>query len=1048
SFALSATSKMADIDAPPSIDDQLDVVQITPDHIRANGTLHTSPFAGIAELIDNAVDSNATSVKITTEIITDEETDAEDRIICVVDDGSGMDRKETLGVILVGHSVKKGDIGTIGQFGNGLKSGSMRIGETMLLVTKKEGEFTLLLISLKYLGDKQTHKCYAPCISLRCDMNGDLVRLDLPEESIEKHNHALSIMLKYSPFKNKEALFDKVANCFDGDSGTCVILSDLKREENGRYEMRYKDNVGDFIVAERGTHKTDVLSRYLQRLYLKPKISINIQGRTVRLVDPLRQLVDVRWDYLDPNGLKEFTNREIAQLDATMKRLNTDIGQKKNEENVKFKQRQSCENNFPPEKLKALDREIRMVQDQKTTLETKLAGISKRRDAIRSEKLGGDLRVHVGIELTNRHRPRVVFYTNGRRIVSRDLDTAAKKKMELLGVVCIIDIPSTFLPPSQSRENFETPGELGFLMTKINKIAKNYFLHAHPKYKTAEFWAAFGYTENGESPGDGTTTRAATIATGTSRMCLRCRKFREVAVDPSGNFPLPSLDSADDFFSCDRSIEGGQCGKLTNEETRRSNYKQVDKKGKMSSYDKKAKEDDKIVTKRSTSVAPKVQSPQRRTSGRRAALAASRSPSPALKKARRKRGINNDDDDYEENEMKPRRNHEFHNYDDVDENQDSDIGQASGPVSRRRIASSTNRRDTPAPSSSSIHSVTGSVGSARGTQQSQQLIKREAEQTLPLFSDTFRIPKKGDVKREEEDSDEDSDYCEKAAAEAAAAVKKKKKQSVKKTEQKDTHRKVEAVVRNPPLATTKRGRREEKKTKKTVAVERNKMTSTKSEPAVKKTRQVKVEDSSDDEDDGENNLASSDDSEDEDGDERRKKRHRLVPRSSTRSNGNGDKRRRGTVEDRRSRQSSMDMRDEQDDALIAFANGLGMQNDTNAAEMDEGNLSYETLVEMVQEERRANEEMRLEREGEAGALREWMSLGRKRRAENDNEQMTQLDEEMRAIEEADDPLNEVIEIMNRRNGGERQRGGSEVAPSTVHHEEEIEEEDGSLHRVE
>ncbi|GMT22914.1 hypothetical protein PFISCL1PPCAC_14211, partial [Pristionchus fissidentatus] len=476
------------VDQPSSIDDQLDVVQITPDHIRSNGTLHSTPFAGIAELIDNAVDSNAKTVKISTRNIKDHETSADEQIIYVVDDGSGMDRKETLGAILVGHSVKRGDIGTIGQFGNGLKSGSMRIGETMLLVTKKDEEFTLLLISLKYLEAKQTIKCYAPCISLRPNMNEELVRLDLPEESVEKHDHALSIMLQYSPFKTKEDLFEFAATCFDGDSGTCVVLSDLKRQENGRYEMKYSEKSGDFTVDGRGTTKTDVLSRFLQRLYLKPKISICIQGRMVRMIDPLRQLVDVRWDYLAPKGLEEFSNREVSKLDAAMKRLTTNIGQKTNEERVKFKHRQSCENDFPPEKLKALDREIRMVQEEKRKLEEQKVVIGKRREEIQSKKLGGDLRVYVGIDLASRHVPRVMFYTNGRRIMTKDLDRTAKKKMELLGVVCIIDIPSTLLPPSQSRENFEMPGELGFLTSKINKIAKNYFLHADPKYKRAEFW--------------------------------------------------------------------------------------------------------------------------------------------------------------------------------------------------------------------------------------------------------------------------------------------------------------------------------------------------------------------------------------------------------------------------------------------------------------------------------------------------------------------------------------------------------------------------------
>ncbi len=51
-----------------------------------------------------------------------------------LDDGSGMNPEEVAKLIQFGSSFKRGqlDRNLIGQYGNGLKSGSMRIGNDMM----------------------------------------------------------------------------------------------------------------------------------------------------------------------------------------------------------------------------------------------------------------------------------------------------------------------------------------------------------------------------------------------------------------------------------------------------------------------------------------------------------------------------------------------------------------------------------------------------------------------------------------------------------------------------------------------------------------------------------------------------------------------------------------------------------------------------------------------------------------------------------------------------------------------------------------------------
>ena len=58
-----------------------------------------------------------------------------------------MVTEEAESVIVFGSSRKTDQEEPIGMYGNGLKSGSMRLGKDMILFTKKDGVLTCLMIS-------------------------------------------------------------------------------------------------------------------------------------------------------------------------------------------------------------------------------------------------------------------------------------------------------------------------------------------------------------------------------------------------------------------------------------------------------------------------------------------------------------------------------------------------------------------------------------------------------------------------------------------------------------------------------------------------------------------------------------------------------------------------------------------------------------------------------------------------------------------------------------------------------------------------------------
>eukprot|EP00892_Ulva_mutabilis_P006129 jgi/Ulvmu1/3889/UM018_0110.1 len=128
--------------------------------LHSNATNHDTAFGAIAELIDNAVDVAATWVIISAERYGDE------RCLGCYDDGPGMDPDGLAFMLGFGYSIKPSHLRgrAIGQFGNGFKSGTMRLGKDALIVTQDR---TTKLASVGFLSqtfneDTETHSLRIP----------------------------------------------------------------------------------------------------------------------------------------------------------------------------------------------------------------------------------------------------------------------------------------------------------------------------------------------------------------------------------------------------------------------------------------------------------------------------------------------------------------------------------------------------------------------------------------------------------------------------------------------------------------------------------------------------------------------------------------------------------------------------------------------------------------------------------------------------------------------------------------------------------------------
>ncbi|KYO22500.1 MORC family CW-type zinc finger protein 1 isoform C [Alligator mississippiensis] len=244
------------------------------EYLRANATTHDFLFGAIAELIDNARDAGATRLDIFT---VDNDQLQGGFMLCFLDDGCGMNPREATHLIYFGKSSKRQSASKlIGCYGNGLKSGSMRLGKDFILLTKQEDTMTCVLFSQTF-----------------CEREGlDEVIVPIPSWSVSTrkpvlHDAAMfavqmSIIFKYSPFTSEDELMQQFDAIY-GKSGTLIIIYNLKLMLNGEPELDIKTHSADMLIAGLPDNLPEKwsLRAYTAVLYFDPRMKIFIQAKKV-----------------------------------------------------------------------------------------------------------------------------------------------------------------------------------------------------------------------------------------------------------------------------------------------------------------------------------------------------------------------------------------------------------------------------------------------------------------------------------------------------------------------------------------------------------------------------------------------------------------------------------------------------------------------------------------------------------------------------------------------------------------------------------------------
>ncbi|XP_010923147.2 protein MICRORCHIDIA 6 isoform X2 [Elaeis guineensis] len=230
-----------------------DRLRIHPKFLHSNATSHKWAFGAIAELLDNAVDEVQNGA---TFVIIDKFIDPRNGnpALLIRDDGGGMDPESLRRCMSFGFSDKHLE-SSIGQYGNGFKTSTMRLGADVIVFSRCMKKRILTqsvgLLSYTFLRQTGCDDIVVPAVDYEFDPQTTLFQR-LCRHNIKQFSDNLSMLLKWSPFPTEAELlkqFDDV-----GHHGTKIIVYNLWLNDDGHMELDFESDPKDITIS--GAHQS------------------------------------------------------------------------------------------------------------------------------------------------------------------------------------------------------------------------------------------------------------------------------------------------------------------------------------------------------------------------------------------------------------------------------------------------------------------------------------------------------------------------------------------------------------------------------------------------------------------------------------------------------------------------------------------------------------------------------------------------------------------------------------------------------------------------
>ncbi|XP_041344366.1 ATPase MORC2 isoform X2 [Pyrgilauda ruficollis] len=443
----------------------LNRAQLTFEYLHTNSTTHEFLFGALAELVDNARDADATRIDIYTERREDLRGGF---MLCFLDDGTGMDSNEAASVIQFGKSSKRSPESTqIGQYGNGLKSGSMRIGKDFILFTKKDNTMTCLLLSRTFHEEEGIDEVIVPLPTWNARSREPVT------DNMEKFAIETELIYKYSPFKSEREVMDQF-NKIRGEKGTLVIIFNLKLMDNGEPELDVTSDPQDIQMAETPPEGTKPERRsfraYAAVLYIDPRMRIFINGHKVQTKRLSCCLYKPRMYKYTSNRFKTRAEQEVKKAEHMAR-----IAEEKARE-AESKAR-ALELRLGGDLTRESRVTLRQVQNSAITMRRE-ADVKKRiKDAKqRALKEPKELNFIFGVNIEQRELDGMFIYNCSRLIkMYEKVGPQLEGGMACGGVVGVVDVPYLVLEPTHNKQDFADAKEYRHLLKAMGEHLAQYW---------------------------------------------------------------------------------------------------------------------------------------------------------------------------------------------------------------------------------------------------------------------------------------------------------------------------------------------------------------------------------------------------------------------------------------------------------------------------------------------------------------------------------------------------------------------------------------------
>ncbi|XP_039133369.1 protein MICRORCHIDIA 7-like [Dioscorea cayenensis subsp. rotundata] len=252
--------KAGDFEDVPVVDSTsvtvgMDHVRVHPKFLHSNATSHKWALGALAELLDNALDEachGATYVNID---MMENKKDGS-KMLIVEDNGGGMDPDKMRHCMSLGYSAKSKIANTIGQYGNGFKTSTMRLGADVIVFSRSRGRDgksptqSIGLLSYSYLRNTGKEDIVVPMLDYK--KGGQIWKRMRTSYSID-WNTNLNTIIDWSPYSSEADLLQQFSKM--KDHGTRVVIYNLWEDDQGKLELDFDADQHDIQV--RGVNRDE-----------------------------------------------------------------------------------------------------------------------------------------------------------------------------------------------------------------------------------------------------------------------------------------------------------------------------------------------------------------------------------------------------------------------------------------------------------------------------------------------------------------------------------------------------------------------------------------------------------------------------------------------------------------------------------------------------------------------------------------------------------------------------------------------------------------------